>query len=66
MNTKGKLVIPAVYDIMGDPDDKYSETGLEPVLDGRILVPKNGKFGIIDTNTKKPIYPYKIRIYRLF
>ncbi len=66
MNTKGKLVILAIYDIMRDPDNKYNETESESLPDGRILVTKNGKFGIIDTNTKKPIYPLKIRIYRLF
>ena len=52
MNTKGKLVVPAVYDVMSDPDDKYDETWSEPVADGRILVSKGGKLGVIDTNNK--------------
>lgn len=52
MNNTGKLVIPTVYDVMRDPDDKYDETWSEPVADGRILVSKGGKFGIIDINNK--------------
>lgn len=57
MNTKGKLVIPTVYDIMRDPDDKYDETWSEPLSEGRILVSKGGKFGIIDIN-HKVIFPF--------
>lgn len=52
MNTKGKLVIPTIYDSMRDPDNKYDETWSEPVTDGRILVSKNGKLGIIDIYNK--------------
>ena len=52
MNTQGKLVVPTIYDVMADPDDKYDETWSEPVENGRILVAKNGKFGIIDTSNK--------------
>lgn len=52
MNTQGELIVPTAYDIMRDPDNKYDETWAEPVSDGRILVSKNGKFGIIDTANK--------------
>lgn len=52
MNTQGKLVVPTMYDVMADPNDKYDETWSEPVANGRILVAKNGKFGIIDTSNK--------------
>ncbi len=52
MNTRGKLVVPAIYDTMRDPNDKYDESWSEPVSDGRILVSKNGKLGLIDTSNK--------------
>lgn len=57
MNTQGELIVPTVYDIMRDPDNQYDETWAEPVSDGRILVAKNGRFGIIDT-ANKVIMPF--------
>lgn len=52
MNTQGKLVVPVVYDNMRDPDDKYDETWAESPSQGRIIVAKGGKLGIIDTSNK--------------
>jgi len=52
MNTQGKLVVPAIYDSMQDPDDKYDETWAESPSQGRIIVAKGGKLGIIDTSNK--------------
>lgn len=52
MNTQGKLVIPTIYDRLQDPDNKYDETWANPVTNNRIVVAKNGKYGVIDTNNK--------------
>ena len=52
MNTQGKLVVAMVYDSMRDPDDKYDETWAESPSQGRIIVSKGGKLGIIDTSNK--------------
>ena len=60
MNSKGQLVVPAIYDNLRDPDDKYDETWANPAKDGRIVVGKNGKFGIIDLNNKV-ILPFNNR-----
>lgn len=57
INTKGKLVVPAIYDNLRDPDDKYDETWANPVSDGHIVVAKNGKYGIINT-ANKVIMPF--------
>ena len=52
MNTQGKLVVPMVYDSLGDPDSKYDERWAESPSQGRIIVAKGGKLGIIDTSNK--------------
>lgn len=52
MNTRGKLVVPTIYDSMQDPNDKYDETWAESPSQNRIVVSKNGKLGIIDTSNK--------------
>jgi len=52
INTQGKLVVPAIYDNLIDPDDKYDETWSNDASEGRIVVAKNGKYGIIDTSNK--------------
>ncbi|WP_169391398.1 MULTISPECIES: WG repeat-containing protein [Psychrobacter] len=52
LNTQGKLVVPTVYDSVGDEDNKYDESWANLVDSGRITVKKNGKFGVIDTNNK--------------
>lgn len=52
LNTQGKLVIPTVYDSVGDEDNKYDESWANLVNSGRITVKKNGKFGVIDTQNK--------------
>lgn|GEM_PF-1221430 len=52
INTQGKLVVPAIYDNLIDPDDKYDETWSHDASEGRIVVAKNGKYGIIDTSNK--------------
>lgn len=53
INTQGKLVIPAIYDDLQDPDDKYDETWANAASkEGTIVVAKNGKYGVIDTKGK--------------
>lgn len=52
INTQGKLVVPAIYHNLIDPDDKYDETWSHDASEGRIVVAKNGKYGIIDTSNK--------------
>lgn len=52
VNTRGKLVVPTIYDNLIDPDDKYDEAWANDASEGRIVVAKNGKFGIIDTSNK--------------
>lgn len=59
INTQGKLVVPAIYDSLIDPDDKYDESWAKSVSDeGLIVVAKNGKYGVIDTQNKT-IVPFK-------
>lgn len=59
INTQGKLIIPAIYDDLQDPDNKYDETWANAVSkEGTIVVAKNGKYGIIDTQGKT-IVPFK-------
>ena len=57
MTTQGKLVVPTIYDEIGDPGNKYSETWANPVSDGRIVVRKNNKYAVIDT-ANKVILPF--------
>lgn len=47
------MVIPAIYDDLQDPDDKYDETWANAASkEGTIVVAKNGKYGVIDTKGK--------------
>lgn len=61
MNTRGKLVVPTIYDTMRDPNDKYDESWSEPVSDGRILVSKNGKL-VLSIHQTKLSCPSRINI----
>lgn len=52
VNMKGREVIPAVYDQLSG-----SQGWARPVAEGRIVVKKNGKYGVITTG-KKVIIPF--------
>lgn len=64
MNTQGKLVIPTIYDDLQDPDNKYDETWANSVTNNRIVVAKNGKYGVIDTSNKT-ILPFNNKYDRI-
>lgn len=52
INTQGKLVVPTIYDNLMSPDDKYNEVWANPVYKDRIIVAKDGAYGIINTSNK--------------
>lgn len=52
INEQGKLVVPTIYDNLIDPNDKYNEVWANPVYQGKIVVVKDGAYGVIDTNNK--------------
>lgn len=52
INVQGRLVVPTIYDNLIGPDDKYNEVWAKPVYQGRIVVAKDGNYGVIDTNNK--------------
>lgn len=52
INTQGKLVVPTIYDNLMSPDDKYNEVWANPVYKDRIVVAKDGAYGIINTSNK--------------
>lgn len=49
IDIQGKLVVPALYDSLIDPENKYDENWASNVNNGRIVVAKNGRYGVIDT-----------------
>ncbi|WP_145952526.1 WG repeat-containing protein [Psychrobacter sp. DAB_AL43B] len=52
INAQGKLVVPTIYDNLIGPDDKYNEVWANPVYQGKIVVGKDGAYGVIDTSNK--------------
>ena len=47
LNMQGREVVPAIYDVLTD-----SQGWARPVSDGRIVVKKDGKYGVINTANK--------------
>lgn len=56
LNMKGKEVIPATYEVLTD-----SQGWARPVSDGRIVVKKDGNYGVINT-ANKVIVPFSAAI----
>lgn len=56
LNMQGREVVPAMYDVLSD-----SQGWARPVSDGRIVVKKDGKYGIINT-ANKIIVPFSSAI----
>ncbi|WP_201512032.1 WG repeat-containing protein [Psychrobacter alimentarius] len=52
INAQGKLVVPIIYDNLMSPDDKYNEIWANPVYKDRVIVAKDGAYGIINTSNK--------------
>ncbi|MDO5769410.1 MAG: WG repeat-containing protein [Psychrobacter sp.] len=50
VNMQGREVVPAVYDVL--LDEAGSTGWARPVREGRIIVQKNGKYGVITTGNK--------------
>lgn len=56
VNMQGREVVPAIYDILSE-----SSGWARPVADGRIIVKKGGKYGVIDT-ANQVIVPFSSAI----
>ncbi|MGP9689377.1 WG repeat-containing protein [Psychrobacter sp. AOP22-C1-C5] len=56
LNMKGREVVPAMYDVLTD-----SQGWARPVSDGRIVVKKDGKYGVVNT-ANKIIVPFSAAI----
>ncbi|MEN6670656.1 WG repeat-containing protein [Psychrobacter sp. B38] len=56
LNMQGREVVPAMYDVLTD-----SQGWARPVSDGRIVVKKDGKYGVINT-ANKIIVPFSASI----
>ncbi|WP_201508859.1 WG repeat-containing protein [Psychrobacter alimentarius] len=56
LNMKGREVVPAMYDVLSE-----SQGWARPVSDGRIVVKKDGNYGVINT-ANKTIVPFSAAI----